>query len=381
MAMFVFQFGFLQPVASMVNSQLPIAGFTLMLLLAVLVNNKFKLKKYVLMTFLISGLTFLACSVFMPNLTKTVLQIYGEFLFKSFSAFVIASIPVDGRELYDAFLRFSIINFLAIVLFPFVNFLDSMNYMRFGYAMAPSVIMFFYACYDSKFKNPIWNILAVISLSLTIIYGSRGAIIVLLLFLLTVAILTQKVAIPTKIFGVFFIGIMAFLLVRSQLIIELLDYIYYQVGIKSYSLNKFRLMLSNGIVESSSGRDVIYLTIIDLIKDKPFIGYGIGIIQQIMDKTAHNMFLQIVVETGIIGLFIWGLIWMFCIKMLIGMKLNNDMGFYRVTILLLSIAFGRLLISSDIWLRPEYWFALSLCISYSLRSKACGVNKCYSSTD
>ena len=142
MAMFVFQFGFLQPVASMVNSQLPIAGFTLMLLLAVLVNNKFKLKKYVLMTFLISGLTFLACSVFMPNLTKTVLQIYGEFLFKSFSAFVIASIPVDGRELYDAFLRFSIINFLAIVLFPFVNFLDSMNYMRFGYAMAPSVIMF-----------------------------------------------------------------------------------------------------------------------------------------------------------------------------------------------------------------------------------------------
>jgi len=28
----------------------------------------------------------------MPNLTKTVLQIYGEFLFKSFSAFVIASI-------------------------------------------------------------------------------------------------------------------------------------------------------------------------------------------------------------------------------------------------------------------------------------------------
>ncbi|MFY9504238.1 MAG: hypothetical protein WAQ32_04235, partial [Dethiobacteria bacterium] len=81
MAMFVFQFGFLQPVASMVNSQLPIAGFTLMLLLAVLVNNKFKLKKYVLMTFLISGLTFLACSVFMPNLTKTVLQIYGVFLF------------------------------------------------------------------------------------------------------------------------------------------------------------------------------------------------------------------------------------------------------------------------------------------------------------
>ena len=186
---------------------------------------------------------------------------------------------------------------------------------------------------------------------------------------------------PYQDIRVFFIGIMAFLLVRSQLIIELLDYIYYQVGIKSYSLNKFRLMLSNGIVESSSGRDVIYLTIIDLIKDKPFIGYGIGIIQQIMDKTAHNMFLQIVVETGIIGLFIWGLIWMFCIKMLIGMKLNNDMGFYRVTILLLSIAFGRLLISSDIWLRPEYWFALSLCISYSLRSKACGVNKCYSSTD
>ena len=32
--------------------------------------------------------------------------------------------------------------------------------------------------------------------------------------------------------------------------------------------------------------------------------------------------------------------------------------------LIISLAFGRLLFSSDMWLRPEYWFAFSMLFAY-----------------
>jgi hypothetical protein len=60
---------------------------------------------------------------FYQALRINILQTYGEFLLKGSSAFVIASMPTKGKDLYDAFLKLAIINFISIALFPFVSFL------------------------------------------------------------------------------------------------------------------------------------------------------------------------------------------------------------------------------------------------------------------
>jgi len=270
MAMFIFQFGFLQPIASLVNSQIPIAGFSLLLLLALLLNNRFIIKGYVILTFLLVSVYFLVTSLVLTNNTQVIMLIYFEFLVKSFSAFIIGSLTVDDKVLYKSFLNVSIVNFASIAMFPIVGFLDSMNYMRFGYAMVPSVIMFFYAVYDSKFKNPIWVILAATSLFLSLVYGSRGPMVVIFMFLLAVFIFSNIKKIK-KIASIIIGASLFFLAVSNNRLLKLIDYIYFDVGITTYALAKLRMMLISGLLESSSGRDVIYEKIFNAIRIQSYL--------------------------------------------------------------------------------------------------------------
>jgi O-antigen ligase len=152
-------------------------------------------------------------------------------------------------------------------------------------------------------------------------------------------------------------------------VIKLLDYIYFNLGIQTYSLAKYRMMINEGIAESSSGRDQIYRSIWELIKQKPFIGHGIGILQSTSGYTAHNIFLQILVESGILGLLIWVFIWIYCFNKYNKISKSDKDGLYKVVTLIVSIAMGRLLISSDMWLRPEYWFAISMLINFKWESR------------
>jgi O-antigen ligase len=369
MAMYIFQFGFLQPLASIINSQIPIAGFSLLLLFLMLINNRFKIKRYVYIFLSIISLYFLFSAFFLSSFTINILKTYGEFLLKGSSAFVIASMPTKGKDLYDAFLKLAIINFISIALFPFVSFLDSMNYMRFGYAMLPSIIMFLYASYDSGFKNLFWNCLLIISLLLTVFYGSRGPIVALILFLLLILFFTNKICLLKKTLLTLFSGITAYFVVSFNIVIKVLDYFYYELGIRTYSLVKLRIMMIDGLAKSSSGRDVIYTTIIELIKNKPIIGYGIGTAQIYTDFTAHNIILQILLESGIIGLLVWLLLWSVGIYKYIKISKLNETGYYRIITLLIAVSIGRLLISSDMWLRPEYWFVFSLIWGIKLNGK------------
>lgn len=368
MAMYIFQFGFLQPIASLVNSQIPIAGFTILLFIALLLNNKFRIKTYVIIAFILISAYFLLSSLFLALNTASVLMLYLEFLIKGFSAFIVASITVDSNEIYKAFLNISVINFVSIAAYPISSFLDSMNYMRFGYAMVPSVIMFFYATIDSKFKNPLWVLFAISSLFLTLVYGSRGPIVVIFLFLL-ISFVFANVNRIKKILLVCISTILLFFIVNNNILLRIADYIYHDMGISTYSLTKIRVMLTKGIMASSSGRDVIYNKIVDLIQLNPYFGYGIGFININWDTTAHNIILQILIECGIFGLVLWLIIWVFCINKYAKMSLVKDKGLFRVTTLIIAIAFGRLLISSDMWLRPEYWFVLSLLLGFNYETK------------
>ncbi len=367
MALYIFQFGFLQPVASLVNSQWPVAGFSLLLLFLVLYNNKFKIKTYtVLILGLVSVYFFTSAIIFNTNL-NIIIDVYLGYLLKCFSAILIASISTKGKDLYNAFLKLAIINFFVIILFPFTNFLTSMNYMRFGYAMVPSVMMFFYGFFNEKKYRPIWLILTGISTILTTIYGSRGPLLVLIIFIGLLFLFSKQVKKSVKMLVVILGSISTFIIYQYQLVTRLLDYIYFDLQVRSYALAKFRMQLSDGLAASSSGRDRIYENIIKLIKEKPWFGSGIGTTQLEIGMTSHNIFLQILVEAGIFGFLIWLIFWIFLSKRYLNLSYLKDTGYFRVVTLIIASATGRLLISSDLWLRPEYWFVISLLINFNYR--------------
>src|SRR5699024_6471669 len=122
-----------------------------------------------------------------------------EFIIKCFPAVIISSMPVNSKEFYKALVYISIFNFFMIFLFPFVSFLDSMNYMRFGYAMLPTIIMFYYEFKrgSNKFVKLIFLLT---SLALLVIYGSRGPLISLMILIFLEIFFNDNTSIQKKIF-------------------------------------------------------------------------------------------------------------------------------------------------------------------------------------
>lgn len=365
MAMYVFQFGFLQPIASLVNSQVPVAVFTLILILVALFYNEFKFKRYVVIFSIVLNTFFLANAIVLSPHARKILAVYVEFLAKGLSAFIIASLPVDDEELYNSFLVISVVNFFAIGLYPFVSFLSSMNYMRFGYAMLPSVIMFAYALFDSKFRSVFWLAAFFLSSLLMLIYGSRGTIVTLLIYPVLIFVSSKTISAKKKLLFLVIVTTFTLMTIKFDLLTKGLDYLYFDMGIKTYSLAKLRMMTASGLAASSSGRDTIYKALVEIIRKSPAIGHGVGAAQRYLGEgyTAHNIFLQILVETGIVGLICWSSVWFFCLIEYSRIGKARGIGFYRIVTMLGAISFGRLLVSSDMWLRPEYWFFTSMLIS------------------
>lgn len=329
-----------------------------------LLNNRFRIKKNVIISFTILSVYFLANAFIYEENSLIILPIYIEFILKSFSAFIIGSLDIDGLQLYNAFLRCALLNFVVLAIFPFVDFLDSMNYMRFGYAMIPSVIMFFYATLSERKMKHFWIMIGVIGLILVTIYGSRGSLVVIFLSGLLLFLFNKRILAIKKFIIISLSSVAVFLIIKYNLAIKLIDYIYFNLGIQTYTLAKFRMMINVGFIEASSGRGSIYSVIWKYIKHNPFLGYGIGFSQKILGYTAHNILLQILLESGVIGLLIWIIIFGYCLYKYKKMYKQQDEGISMVATLVISIALGRLLVSSDMWIRPEYWLALSMLLNF-----------------
>src|SRR5699024_9508035 len=212
MALYIFQFGLLQPTASVVNSQWPVAVFTIGLLFIMLLNNKFIIKDYVMLFLAIFSTYFMINALVYKERSFIILLVFIEFLFKSFSGFLIGSLDTDGEFLYEAFLKVALLNFLVIGLHPSVSFLDSMNYMRFGYAMAPSVIMFLFAFFDKKEHKLLWLLATITSFLLTVAYGSRGALVVFFVLGLFVFLFSKRIPLSSKL-TIMALGILIVILV------------------------------------------------------------------------------------------------------------------------------------------------------------------------
>jgi O-antigen ligase len=364
MALFIFQFGLMQPFASILNSQLPIAVFTLVLFILMLLNNNFRFKAYIVPWLIILSIYYLL--ICMSNIENTlfVLTLFFQFLLKGFSGFIFGSLDSNEEELYDAFLKVAVINFIIIGTFPFVSVFDSMNYMRFGYGMVPSVIMFIFAIFNNNTHKKVWVTFALLSLLLTTIYGSRGPLVVLLFLSILLLFFYNKIPTLKKVSAVFITSIGLYLINKFNLIILFLDYIYFELDIRTYALAKIRMMINQGLIESSSGREDIYAGLWTYINQKALTGWGIGASEMLIGGTAHNLFLQILLESGVVGILIWSLIFIYCLYKIKSISYDGQVKTFSIASLVVSVAIGRLLFSSDMWLRPEFWFGLSILINY-----------------
>ena len=360
-----FQFGILQPMAILLHSQVVIAIATIITVVLLLVAFQFQIRKYVFVTFAAISLLFLFSYLFYDSRDMT-LFIFGEFLLKSFSLFLIGSFPFATNSLKKYFFLFSNINFVALLFILLSGQIEAIDYMRFGYALLPTLLV---SLHLFKEGHKILNATIILSSFLMIfIYGSRGPLVGMILFLLILLFINKKIKIHIKVIALLGMGIGFVYLFLMNGLIRILNFIYFDLGFETYSIEKLRMMVLNGLAESSSGRDVLYQRFIGLFIDSPVVGNGIGVTNELWGVTPHNLFLQILIEFGIVGVFVS----IFCaipfFYFLLKIRSANHELFLLFSILL-SVSIGRLLVSSDLWLRPEFWLFISMTINSYLLIK------------
>lgn len=355
-----FQFGILQLPATLINSQIIVAVSTIVLFLYLLLKNGLIIKLYVVYSFIfITSLFFIS---FLVNSEIVVILVYLEFLLKSFSLFLIGSFSYSGNHLYKNFKILSIINLISLTLVVLLGLVETISYMRFGYALLPTLLVSLIILLkkDTKIKSyGFWVITFLVSFILILIYGSRGPFVSFIILAILLILIDKNFSWIKKTVALIGIGLSYLIFVQFNILSKILNYIYYDMGFNTYSIAKFRQMLEDGLWNSSSGRDDIYTNILIQIYNKLLIGNGAAASEFLWGYTAHNFILQILLEFGIIGAFIALLFAIYFVyKVFIINKMNQHL--FYVIIIIISCSIGRLFVSSDLWLRPEFWLVISM---------------------
>lgn len=269
------------------------------------------------------------------------------------------------RFCYQSFIRYGLVlswvNFFAIFYFPFTAYYynGDVNYMRFGYALLPSVVFAF--CYlnlETKFKLSTATLLF-FSLSLLLIFGARGASLTFVVFLIFYVYVFR---ISKKLIWIFTLSLL-FLTVFASTIIMGLAEILEQLGIQSYAVDKMQMLITGvSITSVSSGRDYFYEAALARFYENPFIGDAINSVYIDLRSTYyHNVFLDLLANFGMLGfstLIVFISIYIYDFS-----KISNKHK-QVVFLILFILPMGRLLVSSTLWQRPEFWLFISFCVNH-----------------
>lgn len=349
-ALFLLQYTLWIPLMSYTNpSILTAVSSMLIVLICIIKNCKQTINIYVLGMFTIIFLLLLLKSMQLGTDT----YILVTYLMIAGPAMIIFLFPFDIKEFFKWSIIFAKIGFLMICWNPFMG---NFSYMRFGYGMLPVVLLayidLFYYDDKTKIQKSYDFFIIIVGIIEIILYGARGTVFSLLLFFLIERFCIRK---KRFILNAILI-ILAFLIYNNILpILDTFEKLSKEIGIYSYSITKFKMQIASGFDEASSGRDILYQNALQKIREHPWFGNPIEIDEE-GGNYVHNLFLQIGQDIGVICLvvliilLVYMLIYIWLDKIEISQRLMGT--------LLFSVAIGRLMFSSTIWRRPEFWMLL-----------------------
>jgi O-antigen ligase len=245
------------------------------------------------------------------------------------------------------------------------------NYQQFGNYSVLAFIFVFINFINKKTNILLTSLVFVISLFFVAISGSRQSIVILLLALLSIYLIKPKKYILLNILTCSIVSIGIVFLVYA-----------YNAG-SSFIRDVFGAQ----DVFSAMNRDSVYKSAFQLIKEKPVLGFGLGgyhLPYTGLDfgevrVYAHNIILELLTETGILGTLLYLFIWLFAYeKLLYGIKVKEiwqyktelDQSFFPIIIIFL----GRIMISGSIEASVNVFVLVAFYFSF-LKNKIAYENK------
>jgi len=270
---------------------------------------------------------------------------------------------VQNKEiLYDVFLKgsYPIVVILSISLF--FHYDDNTYNMFFSYALITPLLLHINEYVNSKKKS--FLILALYEIVIIVLYGSRGALLCLAAFILLKIIFGIKGILKKVVIMVGGLGLVGLVIIWFNKIGELVMGILENYGY--YSRTLYLLFL--GDVTNVSGRDAIWKKCIEMIQEKPLLGWGVGgevrplsiALSSSETITAHHGALELMLHYGIpIGMILSILVaLLICRMFFIKNQFHKDLVLiYYCCAIVPMMLVGRQYLSN-----PQFFILLFLCL-------------------
>lgn len=366
--LFLFQFGLLLPFTPFLAHSILISAFTVVLTMYALVYGLFRISRSTIFLFCIPLFLLLIKLPFEYSVigegSDVGLQFLVGFLTIGVAGILFGTVRCSVSYFFKVANKVAWINFLLIGFIPFTSLYGesdlSINYMKYGYAILPIVLVAYTNIIRGHTSIAEWGLFLCSLLSM-IVFGARGAQLTFVLFFLVSFLFLSRVRFIWKLLisVVILIGVFALPYLLTQLI-SILD----QYGVSSYPIAKYKELLSGtDFIDTSSGRNFLYEYAYLRILEHPLLGnpYNSCYVDTGGDYYYyHNVFLDLLVNYGV---FITGVGIALLLYVLWSIFTRGTLEEKHLIIILFIIPFGRLMVSSSFWLRPEFWLFLSYSIN------------------
>ena len=229
-----------------------------------------------------------------------------------------------------------------------------------GYELLFPTIIFLFFFFDEKKKR--YFLLACVGLILILTGGSRGPLISLFIFLSIIFL--RKTEFRGKVFWISLGALLAllFFLIGYRQIAEFILGLLERMSIRSRTLQ----MMLTGEISNENGRERIYAAAIEMIKQRPILGYGAMGDRHIISAIhyvghCHNFFLEIMVNIGVVlGLPLIAFLFYHAVRIIV---FSKDREWSDVFIIFFCTS-CQLLTSLTFWHVDAPWAALAVGVCY-----------------
>jgi len=304
---------------------------------------------------LIAGVLFvLLCDLlFRPNIYTS--QFIYEFIIYGLIPIHLLSQVKDTTKLLKTYSFFSVIVFILFFIDPFIDYATMEDYMTFGFSFALPAYFGLYIgrkIFGFKWILPI----ELICLLELVVFANRSTILSVVLLWVILEIFYVKRSIKKSVRIIVAISSFPLFLFFLQDILNWTNALLRKYDYYSYSLYHLQLYISQrDWVGLFSGRFDIWNQAINIINENIIIGSGTGIFQARHGYYVHNIFYDIILQYGLLGLIL--LILLF-IKSWINISRQKE-STKLVGLFLFCLWFPKLLFSAYIFKDIGFWCFLA----------------------
>lgn len=288
----------------------------------------------------------------------------------------------NPNKIFDVLKKYAILDFVYLIIMEFLpavirGYWTDVDYMgrqvhrmyslSLGYSLLLPTIVFLYIFIRKK--NICFLTLSIVGMGIIFVYGSRGALLMIVIFvgLMIISTIIESKNISYKIIKITgVLMLIVIICIFGKAILNLFIQIFQTLGVESRSLE----MLVQGEFMDDSGRNVIWGTVINAIREGGILGYGVFGDRPFVYPLhyvgySHNIFLELIISFGIIGVGISIAIISTSVRMIL---LCKDRMWRELFIIFFSIA-CQLILSMSFWYVMEFWAAAAIAHQYFRLSK------------